>query len=373
MRKFLLITGLILVTMTSYFILRGYEPDFSYPRDVLARADSLIKAAKSLPAEEAGAQRLAALELIARASRSIDSDSAFTLPERIAKMADAEPSAAARAMMHMLEAQVLCNIYTEDRWKYDRIEIPATPLPADISAWSGEQFKAQIDSLVRLAVNEAKAVPEAPIAPFAEALDGNKESARLTPTVLLMAFNRGGDILMRANMPEKAYGLFKEGLEYAEVPSEAYFDLKIKVAEDNENQWNILEVLYGKYAGAESARLVLVALANEWQLPEKPDAEAKARYFNKIDLIKESLEKFPDWYNNAELRNNLARMTRPSVSIEANNLVSPLHRSENCRSAELHYEVRNPPVPPSAKRDGAGKDRRSETMEDHQPHGYGQG
>lgn len=323
MRKFLLITGLILVTMTSYFSLRGYEPDFSYPRDVLARADSLIKAAKSLPAEEAGAQRLAALELIARASRSIDSDSAFTLPERIAKMADAEPSAAARAMMHMLEAQVLCNIYTEDRWKYDRIEIPATPLPADISAWSGEQFKAQIDSLVRLAVNEAKAVPEAPIAPFAEALDGNKESARLTPTVLLMAFNRGGDILMRANMPEKAYGLFKEGLEYAEVPSEAYFDLKIKVAEDNENQWNILEVLYGKYAGAESARLVLVALANEWQLPEKPDAEAKARYFNKIDLIKESLEKFPDWYNNAELRNNLARMTRPSVSIEANNLVSP--------------------------------------------------
>lgn len=323
MRKFLLITGLILVTMTSYFSLRGYEPDFSYPRDVLARADSLIKAAKSLPAEEAGAQRLAALELIARASRSIDPDSAFSLPERIAKMADAEPSAAARAMMHMLEAQVLCNIYTEDRWKYDRIEIPATPLPADISAWSGEQFKAQIDFLVRLAVNEAKAVPEASIAPFAEALDGNKESARLTPTVLLMAFNRGGDILMRANMPEKAYGLFKEGLEYAEVPSEAYFDLKIKVAEDNENQWNILEELYEKYSDSESARLVLVALANEWQLPEKPDAEAKAGYFNKIDLIKESLEKFPDWYNNAELRNNLARMTRPSVSIEANNLVSP--------------------------------------------------
>lgn len=323
MRKFLLITGLILVAMTSYFSLRGYEPDFSYPRDVLARADSLIKAAKSLPAEEAGAQRLAALELIARASGSIDPDSAFTLPGRIAKMADAEPSAAARAMMHLLEAQVLCNIYTEDRWKYDRIEIPATPLPADISAWSGEQFKAQIDSLVRLAVNEAKAVPEAPIAPFAEALDGNKESARLTPTVLLMAFNRGGDILMRANMSEKAYGLFKEGIEYAEVPSEAYFDLKIKAAEDNENQWDVLEVLYGKYAGAESARLVLAALANEWQLPEKPDAEAKARYFNKIDLIKESLEKFPDWYNNAGLRNNLARMTRPSVSIEANNLVSP--------------------------------------------------
>lgn len=352
--------------MTSYLSLRGKEPDFAYPRDVLATADSLMKDAAKLAPEQAGAQRLYSLELISRASASIDPDSAFSIPTRIHAVADGEAYAPARAMMLLLEAATVQRIYDADRWKYDRVEIPETPVPTDMSAWSGVQFKNRISELVAEAVKAAIQDPKASIKSFEESLEGDEYSEMLTPTVALFVYTRGATLLEGYGQADDARKLREEALGYTEAPSESYFALKCALisgdsgstaeeeyGEDEEEVQEdkvatALQNLYSQYQNAESARYVLVQLAHRWHRPGKTNEASKKLFFDNIALLDASLERYPKWYGNDELRSIRARLTLPGMTVTAQDMSSPGEELEVkitqnfTESAEL--EIRRLPI-----------------------------
>lgn len=324
----------------------GSDPDFSMPRDVLRQADSLISASSKLSPAEGGPQRLYALELIGKASSDIDPDSAFRFPARIHAMAMAEKFAPARAMMLLFEARTVYNIYRRNAWKYDRVEIPDEPLPSDMSAWSGRQFKSRISTLIKSAAEESLLIPSEPVTTFRSALEGDSLSDSLTPTVPLFVMNRGAGILRSIGEYAAARELLEKALSLADKLSEAFFALKCQLISDNfdleeeeeisvlddedeesENSDNpkekALRDLYLSYADSESARYVLVNLADLWRRPDKPTPRDKEEFFSNINLIDESLEKFPDWYGNGRLRKIRANLLQPSLIIEAPDLAVP--------------------------------------------------
>lgn len=327
--------------MTAYLSLRGSEPDFAYPADVLAKADSLIAASAKLDAASGGAQRVYALELIARSSTLIDPDSAFALPQRIRAVAEDEGYAPARALMILLEAEITNNIYRAERRKYDDVEIPDEPVSEDMSAWSGRQFKARIAALVREAAATAEADATAPIAPFASCFQGNAHSERLTPTVALLVYTRGATLMNETGDTAAASQLYEEALRHTKAPEEAYFAIRCSLLEMHEDMSadtasedkeedslepslvKSLRALYSEYSDCEGARYVLVETAKRLHVPVSPDKGAKKAFFDDIALIDKSLAAFPTWYNNGELRLIRDRLTRPSIEVSATNMCAP--------------------------------------------------
>lgn len=317
--------------MTAFLSLRGGEPDFAYPADVLAKADSLMAASAKLDAAEGGAQRVYALELVSRASTLIDPDSAFALPRRIRLVAEREAYAPARALMILLEAEITENIYRAERWKYDCVEIPDEPLADDMSAWSGRQFKARVETLVREAAKVALTDVSAPTGTFAECLKGNAHSELLTPTVALFVFNRGAVLLKETGNAAGARELYEEALKLTEAPEEAYFAIRCALLESADNEiakpedklLTEFRALYNEYRDCEGARYVLVEAGKRMQMPASPDKEAKRAFMDDVALIDESLKAFPNWYNNGELRLIRERLTRPMIEVAASDMCAP--------------------------------------------------
>lgn len=313
------------------------EPDFSMPKNVITHAEKLLIDSQKLPEIEGSSQRLYALGLLVEAKTKINPDERFKLPALIHDYIVKEKYSPAKAIMLLYEADVLLDIYREDSWTYDRVEIPLEPRAVDISEWSGAQFKDEITRLVEEAVNESLILPDASVKPFLTSLIGNEFSEKITPTVTLFVLNRGAKILSRIYEKDKEVELLTKGLEYCSIPSEAYFCFQCELithdADDGVVFWGgkldttvtqKLQDLYSQYSSDESARYVLEILAKRWTRPAFDcDAPEKKQFLDNVELINESLRLFPKWYNNASLENCKAKLTEPTIKIKANNLSYP--------------------------------------------------
>ncbi|MDE6541549.1 MAG: hypothetical protein K2L74_06030, partial [Muribaculaceae bacterium] len=134
LKKFLLSLG---VVAAAEIPLKGAEPDFSHPRDVLGTAYATLAATEG--DADAGPQRVRALLEICVASESIDPDSIFHMIDVASELAAKEQCGGARSLMQLVEANLISDAYARRRWVYDRLETPAEPLPKSVADWNGAQ------------------------------------------------------------------------------------------------------------------------------------------------------------------------------------------------------------------------------------------
>ncbi|MDE6037647.1 MAG: hypothetical protein K2G05_05240, partial [Duncaniella sp.] len=89
-------------------------------------------------------------------------------------------------MLSMLEAVIYNNVYTSARWKYDaRTSLPQSPLPADYTEWSGEQFRHRITELIGCALADSVALRSVPL----KAYDGVVTQDRMTSVYYPTLYN----------------------------------------------------------------------------------------------------------------------------------------------------------------------------------------
>ena len=123
-------------------------PDFAYPKTVEADATKALAQADAA-AGDSGPTRLRALLELCAAQQTIDANSTFSQPALIAQqLAKPGLSNASKAMLLSLEANILDKIYSRESYKYNRVTAPLEPYPADISEWSGEQFRSRVMALL---------------------------------------------------------------------------------------------------------------------------------------------------------------------------------------------------------------------------------
>ena len=131
-------------------------PDFAYPATVKTSADSLLKAATR---GNDGIRQLQALMELTVADNLIDRDTRQESVKRILEYASMQKNRQIGALMNLYAATLADNMYSSQRYVFDRRELPLTPRPADMAQWSGEMFTAFIDSLCRVAMSEAGSMP----------------------------------------------------------------------------------------------------------------------------------------------------------------------------------------------------------------------
>ncbi len=298
-------------------------PDFAYPKTVEADAKALLKKASGLSGDAAAATRLRATLELCAAQIQIDRNSAFAQPALIAEQADAS-TGTGRAMLLALEATKYAQIYSNNSWKYDRVDAPLEPYPADVSEWSGKQFQARIAQLF----DEAMQIDApTPLTVFAASLEYSPEALQYIPTAADFIRYKAFRVLNSSGCASKAQTVADDAIKLAAKDSPAYFFWNtLKYGNDS----HALSEIYNKNSGIEAARLVLQKIVEqptsflyEEAIGNDSENRTTAIRDRKIAMIRESLAAFPSWYGNNELKNALARLTQPKVSYTYPNMAAP--------------------------------------------------
>lgn len=298
------------------------EPDFAYPQTVSRDAEAALARAVTLGADSASLVRLRALEELAVAKTKVDPDSVYAIPDIISDYADCPNNTnAGRALLLALKASTLTNIYTSNRWDIDRVDAPLQPVPENIKLWSRDQYRLSTFALYDSALALA---PDTPLSAYAPALSDNEVAMAYIPTVSafvrslavanarvfddaprVAALTEAGLRATAATSPEHIYWLYASTQGNAAKRLAAY--------RQNEN--------------LEAARLLLDGLGDVEEEAEDggddDDALVSTSGLRTIAMLKQSLEAFPNWVGNVNLRNRLASMTHPRCRVSVPTLAAP--------------------------------------------------
>lgn len=152
-------------------------PDFAYPKTVAANAEKTLKAAQSRG--DAVGELRALMELTVARSL-VDRASRQKSYEQVLEAANRQKDKQMKALFQLYASEVADNIYSNNRWQFNRRSMPLAPRPKDMSEWSGEMFRTVIDSLVREAWANAGAMP---IGKLEQVVSANKLTRQYYPTL----------------------------------------------------------------------------------------------------------------------------------------------------------------------------------------------
>lgn len=322
---------LIALAMTMLLMLPAglhaqHKPDFAYPKTVIADARRAYDAAVSLKGLDADISVIKSLLDMTVATGEINSDSLSTMLPLIASQAsDNKRLPATRALLETMQAELLMNIYNQQRWQYDRVNTPDEPLPTDITEWSGRQFKNVITRLCDKAPADV-ASPRTALRDYEKVITANSMTYKYFPTVTDFVSRKAADIFDSLGDDERRRDIIRTAAEASQKGSAPYFywmtalcnDMPEEESEDGlgESKKSPLEQLYLDNRSNPEADYVLSRIADRYYEYSKDDAWL-------VDALRETLATRPDglWANS--LQNALNRLTRPNVEITAPSIVAP--------------------------------------------------
>ncbi len=128
-------------------------PDFAYPKTVAKEADTdLIKANKDGDAHAA----LNALIRLTLSESMVDPAKLQQMIKESEKTAQEFSNDKLHGLFQAWIAYLYNSLYNSDRWKYNNRKLPLSPLPADLTEWSGEQFRTYISNLCKASISTSE-------------------------------------------------------------------------------------------------------------------------------------------------------------------------------------------------------------------------
>lgn len=166
------------------------EPDFAYPKQVSAQAETQLS--KAL-AKGDGQSAIDAVIKFGLAQTSISSSN---FPEVVAKVTDItgkENNAVTRSLLNLLLADMYRSYYEDNRWNIDR----RTTMEGetDFTLWSGQQFKDRITQLTEAALSDSAALKAARVADYSTIILSDRDSRVFYPTLYDFACAKSISIL----------------------------------------------------------------------------------------------------------------------------------------------------------------------------------
>jgi len=326
LKKFMLSLGIAAAGGIQMTAATSSEPDFAHPRKVLADAYATLNATSGDAA--AGPQRVRALLEICAASRAIDPDSIFHLIGVASELAATETSEAARSLMQLVDASLLCDAYMGRRWVYDRLETPDEPLPADITEWNGSQFRSQIESRAKAALHTAQ-VHSTALADYGEAVNADRLTLLYFPTVTDFVADAAVALLERIEREKEIESIVSARCDASAAGSAPYYYWSLEKLRRSGSGVAGLYEFYMAHRDDEYARMILLALSDGISYGEEAVADGGKASVpvcgrdELIGLLEQSLERFPGYWDNNSLCNALMRLRQSKVSVRYPGLVCP--------------------------------------------------
>lgn len=298
------------------------KPDFAFPAKVAANAEtSLDQALKSENFKEVVRQFIN-MQL---ARTAIDPDSvkgAISMADSITPMISDRPC---HALMLMLTARIYADFYVADEWVYNERHLPASPLPDDISEWSGEQFKAEIDRLITEAMADPGMLSDEPTRSYSGIISADRRQLVYYPTLLDFMAAQAISLYESTGFPDKARGLLEEITRRSAQGSAPYVMARTRLiqSEDLPEEsyqsrqkilYTRLRELYDNTYGQQHC-IPLVAIS---QL-STDIVDASWLYGE----LRKAIAEYPAFYNVNSLKNALHQLEVRSVRLDCREVCAP--------------------------------------------------
>lgn len=329
------------------------KPDFAFPATVVADARGRLDKAV---ADGDTRGELRALIDLTIAETSIEPAKMQQMVELTDSLARQATSPSQRVMLLLLEARQLSAAYEANRWSYDERQLPLSPLPTDITEWSGEQYRTQIDSLCAEALADPAALKAVGISEFKGVIDYSPEYAAYYSTLLdfvaYEAIDMVEESLSELSIPLSALSLYpgnptalagiartnpamEQILDWygllitnnpegsfartnAELKRLAFLRSKVYSALRDETRTKYTELLRGLYEqlkGRPVAADVLLAINSE----ATSEDDEKWLYGE----LNNALKAYPDYQFANSLRQAIADLSRCQATVSAPSYITP--------------------------------------------------
>lgn len=344
---------LISYFLISFFVMLNAEvkaPDFAFPKKVATDSEKNLKTAIKNGDEQGIVRSIIDLTL---AKSAVSENNIPEMLKQIKTIID-EPSSSSqlKAMLNLVSADIYKSIYDNNKWTYNRRNLPLEPLPADYTEWSGEQFRQVIKDYAVKAVADKEELNKTPITDFRSVITIKKNTEYLFPALLdFVAYNAielvdeiedkdamlplrwlcGADFFISSDFSNKTENadiiadIFKSLIELKTPGSSSYIlaDIKrikwmeghIKYDERGGKVRELLLDIYNKYKDNEDCALAILAIDVNGD-----DIDANQVIY---DALQQYSKKFPNSIYKqkiAELRNCL---TRKSANVSFPSVVVP--------------------------------------------------
>ncbi len=277
------------------------QPDFAYPKTVMGNAEKVYRTST-------GILRMQAAMQLATAQVAIDPDSAFSQPAFIAATAAGEKDGAVAGLLRLYEARLLADIYAMSPRKYDRVDAPAEPVPADVRLWSGEQFKSRVTTLTDSAVEALRPYYSEPLSKYNKVVQLAKGTASLYPTLLDFVAAAANTNCDYVGQTTNRYALM--AMEAAPAGTMRRAVWQVCATPDNDELWN----LYTADPHGTAAGYIL------YRIRHLSDDNGNLRL---VTAIRKYLADNPANEMTPYLSDKLARLTQPRAEMQAPPTVIP--------------------------------------------------
>lgn len=277
------------------------QPDFAYPKTVMGNAEKVYRTST-------GILRMQAAMQLATAQVAIDPDSAFSQPAFIAATAAGEKDGAVAGLLRLYEARLLADIYAMSPRKYDRVDAPAEPVPADVRLWSGEQFKSSVTTLTDSAVEALRPYYSEPLSKYNKVVQLAKGTASLYPTLLDFVAAAANTNCDYVGQTTNRYALM--AMEAAPAGTMRRAVWQVCATPDNDELWN----LYTADPHGTAAGYIL------YRIRHLSDDNGNLRL---VTAIRKYLADNPANEMTPYLSDKLARLTQPRAEMQAPPTVIP--------------------------------------------------
>lgn len=198
------ILSLLIAIFTSVSIMATTKPDFAFPKKVEAQSEKMLKSAIKSGDSPAVMRALMNLTL---ARSEVAANSLSGSLAQIEKVADETPDAALAAMLTLLRADIYAGIYADNSWKYNERQLPLSPLPENFTEWSGDQFRAVTDSLLRKVTEASDILGTVELKEYSDVLKYDSRDTNIFPTLLDFATFKSISIMRSMAYGEQGRGV----------------------------------------------------------------------------------------------------------------------------------------------------------------------
>lgn len=330
------------------------KPDFAFPETVEKHAlpifDDAISARDGAKAIRAAIQLTVARDRISHANYA----KSLECFRRIA----AECSEPYTSLAKLLEAQLYQQIYQEDRWQYDRRQLPLDSIPADVTEWSGDMFSMTVRRLVAEASADEK-LADIPLADITPILQNYEDAVKAGFSVadfidiqgaqIVNTFSRHSNNILpfgsnvknpmadTHDMPASSMCIYminnavSRHIHDSNANGLAFlYRLKYDYLPDSGRE-DFLKQCVDRLKDTPYCSQLLVLYANTIQNEKNPNSARRER----LALYDDYLKRFPQAPGICQVKNERAELLQESVSITFDNQILP------GVGARGNYEARN--------------------------------
>ncbi len=338
--------AITLISIVNFFpltIMAESTPDFAFPTKVIAQSERNLTAALKKHDNQGVVTSLVS-DCIAE--NLIDNSKAGHLVQKIDSVIALSSDPTLKAMLNMLNARLLTEVYLNKRYVFDQRNLPDTPLPDDIFLWSGKQMRDRIMNYINESMVDTAALATCPLSRYQAAISMDNDYSVLYPTLfdfiayraINSIYSISGSFILYDNrylLPGKEFVAVKNKpvSEYAAAILDIYArlieihcnDKPAYIAADisrlqfvrnhlfyvdgnGSEYYTSLRLLYDENRHNEYSALALVPLADEVNSSRLTDKEW-------VRILDEYISRFPDGKLTDTVRQLRATATCKSVSI----------------------------------------------------------